>query len=120
MKKAFFTTVLLAFGAAQLFAADISGNWSLKSQVAGREGTLQLALRQNGNSVTGKVSGPRREYSIQKGSVDDTGHIDMQLGGGKGPLAGARLTGTLEGDRLRLTIQTKRGGQGEGIATRSQ
>lgn len=102
-----------------LLGQDLSGKWTLKTQVGDRSGTMQLELAQRGNSLTGNASGPRREYPIQKGSVDSAGKVEILLGGNKGALAGARITGSVEGDRLRLTIQTKRG-KGEAIASRSQ
>jgi hypothetical protein len=101
-----------------LFAEDLSGHWSLETNVAGRDVTLQMTLRQDGDSLSGSVSGPRREYPIQRGSVDSANNVNILLGG-EGPLAGATITGTLNGDRLRLTVHTKRG-EAEGEAVRSQ
>jgi hypothetical protein len=80
----------------------------------------------------GAVSAPNRDFPITQGSVDGTGNITILLGdgggkrkGGKGNkgkgggLAGAKITGSVDGDHLRLTIQTKNG-QGEGIASKAQ
>ena len=118
MKRALLGTVLLAFCMVPLFAEDLSGHWSLVTNVAGRDVTLQMTIRQEGDSLRGKVAGPRREYPIQRGSVDSANNVNILLGG-KGPLAGATFTGTLNGDRLRLTVHTK-SGEAEGEAVRSQ
>jgi len=119
MKKSILGILLLAINSLSLFGQDLSGNWTVTTQVGGRDGTIQLALTQRGNVLTGKVSGSRREFPIKKGSVDAAGNIEILLGGNKGGLAGAQITGTVEGDHLRLSIQAKKG-QGEGIASRSQ
>jgi hypothetical protein len=118
MKKLLSGILLFAFSALSLFAQDLSGSWTVKAQIGNRDGTMQLTLTQRSN-LSGKVSAGPREYPIEKGSVDSAGIIDIRLGGDKGKLAEAKITGTVDGDRLRLTIQTKKG-RGEGIASRSQ
>ena len=109
----------LVLSALSLFGQDLSGSWTLKAQVEDRDGTMQLSLTQRGNSLSGNVVGSKRDYPIKKGSVDGAGKIEIVLGGNKGALAGAKISGEVEGDHLRFTIQMKRG-QGEGIASRSQ
>ena len=118
MKKTFTAMLLAGAGTIQLLAADISGNWRLTITGGSREATLQLALRQQGSSVTGNVTGPRREYPITKGSVDGNNNIEIVLGG-DGPLGGARITGTVGGRHMRLTVHTKRG-QSDGAAEKVQ
>lgn len=118
MKKTLFGSLLFAFATLPLLATDVSGNWRMKANAGNREATLEISLRQNGGSLTGSVSGPRRLYPIAKGSVDDSNHIQILLGG-RGPLAGAKITGTVDGDHLRLIMQAKKG-QSEGLAERSR
>jgi hypothetical protein len=116
MRRTLSVMLLLIFWASQLFAADVSGNWNLDVKGEGRQLTLKLALKQDGDSLTGTVSGPRRTYPITKGSVEND-HIEIVLGG-DGPLAGATISGTILGNRMRLTLQTSRG-SAEGTAVRS-
>src|SRR5262249_48154513 len=102
-----------------LFGADLSGHWTVKAKDEGRDGSLELAITQRGNTLTGHVRGKRGELPITKGVVDDAGNIEIQVAGKKGSIAGAKITGRVDGDQLRLTIQTKKG-QGEAIASKSQ
>ena len=116
MRRALSVLLLLIFWASQLFAAQVSGNWNLDLKRDGRQVTLKLTLKQDGDSLTGTVSGPRRSYPITKGSVEND-HIEIVLGG-DGPLAGARISGTVLGNRMRLTVQTSMGSS-EGTAVKS-
>jgi hypothetical protein len=116
MRRALSLMLLLVFWAPQVLAAGVSGNWSLDLKGEGRHATLKLALRQDGDSLTGTVRGPRRSYPIAKGSVEKD-HIEIELGG-DGPLAGATISGTILGDRMRLTVQTSRG-SAEGTAVKA-
>ena len=119
MRKAFLGLLLLILGSLPGFAADLSGNWTFRTTAAGYDVTLQLALKQNDDSLTGTVAGPQREYPIEKGSVDRANKIEI-LVGGDGFLAGARIFGRVDGERLRLTIQTEQGQSDEGVAERSK
>ena len=101
------------------FGADLSGHWTAKAKGEGRDGSLELALTQRGDALTGNVTGKRGDFPITKGSVDDAGNIEILVGGKKGALAGAKITGRVDGDQLRLTIQTKKG-QGEAVASKTQ
>jgi hypothetical protein len=116
MRRALSLMLLLVCWAPQLLAADVSGNWSLDLKREGRQVTLKLALKQDGDSLTGTVRGPRRSYPIAKGSVEND-HIEMVLGG-DGPFAGATISGTILGDRMRLTVETSRG-SAEGTAVKA-
>jgi len=117
MKKSILGLLLLGLPAL-LFGADLSGHWTVKAK-EGRERSLELVLTQRGNTLTGSVTGKRGDYPITKGSLDDAGNIEIVVGGKKGAMAGAKITGKVDGDQLRLTIQTKKG-QGEAIASKTQ
>jgi hypothetical protein len=118
MKKSILGLLLLGLHTL-LFGADLSGHWTVKAKDEGRERSLELALTQRGNTLTGNVTGKRGDYPITKGSLDDAGNIEILVGGKKGALAGAKITGKVDGDQLRLTSQTKKG-QGEAIASKTQ
>lgn len=118
MKRAILVLLLLGLHTLS-FGADLSGRWTVKAKDEGKDRSLELALTQRGKTLTGNVTGKRGEYPITKGSLDDAGNIEILVGGKKGALAGAKITGKIDGNQLRLTIQTKKG-QGEAIASKEQ
>jgi hypothetical protein len=94
--------LLLLALAVTAFGADISGNWS--GQITGPDGnslTIGYQFKQEGDKLTGTVTGPGGDLAIQNGKVDGdkiTFSItfnEMNVGN----------EGTLKGEEIILTVK---------------
>jgi hypothetical protein len=94
-------------------AGDLSGTWTVTTD--GRQGTLQLVLRQNGNDLRGSISNPRGSGTLPiQGSVSGNyvtfstqslyGTNDTQM----------QYSGAVQGDNMQgtVTIPAANGGYG--------
>lgn len=99
------SAVFTPFAAAQTAQTNITGFWILKTPTGdGNFREMFLDLKQDGESVTGKVMfGPRREIPISDGTLrNGTLHFTVTFGQ---PPRTRQVTydGTVEGDKISLT-----------------
>jgi len=101
------TTFLLSFTlAAVSFAADVTGKWMAKVPGQNGEQETTIALKQDGDKVTGTVTGPRGERPISEGKVSgDTVTFVVESQRGK-----QTFTGTVSGSEIKFK---REGGQGQ-------
>ena len=103
------TAVLCAIFAGAALAADISGNWSGTMQMGDNPFTLTYAFKQDGEKLTGTVTGPQGEpLPLNEGKVvGDKVSFFVKVDMGGTP---AKFTseGVIKGDEIALT--TKSGG----------
>ncbi len=96
---------------------SVDGEWSGSVQGAnGEAGVVVLELQQEGDAITGGTGELREDeasggqgvsLSIEGGSVSDDGQVAMNaVSDGAQPV---RLTGTVSGDTLELTLVTQGG-----------
>jgi hypothetical protein len=106
----FATAVLCTVFAAALFAADISGTWSGTAQMGDNPFTLTYAFKQDGEKLTGTVTGPQGEpMPLNDGKVvGDKISFSVQVDMGGTP-AKFSSQGTIKGDEITLTT-TMEGG----------
>lgn len=111
---AFLTLCLFAVGG---FAADFSGIWLQQSTYPdGHSNSQAIVLQQNGNQLTGRIDHVWGHFTIDKGTVDGnrfqftarTWDGDMLTG-----------QGTLDGDKLHVTVRAGTDKPSEFVAVRS-
>ncbi len=113
---------LIAFIALSLFAplliaADLSGIWvSSIKQPDGHTDREVLVLQQSGNQLTGKIERPWGSFKIEPGPVEGN-HFSVTAATDDGYKVG--YAGTLEGDKLHVTIQEPNHKPYELVAARS-
>ena len=82
-------------------SSEIDGKW--KGKVTGPMGDMEIEfnLKADGSTLTGTVTGPRGEQSIQNGKIDGNNFsFDTDMGGNL-----VTRTGTVKGDILKVTMQ---------------
>jgi alpha-galactosidase len=110
--------LLILLLAPALFAVDFSGIWvSSIKQPDGHTDRDVLVLKQTGNQLTGRVERAWGNLNIQQGSVDGR-HFVISAKTQDGYAVG--YDGTLEGDKLRVTVHEPNAKPFELVATRSQ
>ena len=106
----FATAVLCAVFAAAAFAADISGNWTGTSQMGDNPFTLTYVFKQDGEKLTGTVTGPQGDpMPLNDGKVVGdkvTFSIQVDMGGTPAKFS---TKGVIKGDEITLTT-TMEGG----------
>jgi hypothetical protein len=105
---------LLACGLAAL-AADVTGKWT--AQVPGRQGQARettFTFKQDGETLTGTVSGQQGDQPIKDGKVSgDTITFVRESQRGK-----QTFTGTIDGDEIKFKRAAERGEPQEFVAKR--
>src|ERR1017187_4364210 len=106
----FATAVLCAIFAGAALAADISGNWSGTLQMADNPFTLTYAFKQDGEKLTGTVTGPGGEpLPLNDGKVvGDKVSFNVKVDMGGNP-ATFRSEGIVKGDEITLTTKSEGG-----------
>ena len=111
-----FVVALLAFGLAA-FAADVTGKWT--AQVPGRQGQTRettFNFKQDGESLTGTVSGQQGDQPIKDGKV--TGNsISFVRESQRGKQT---FTGTIAGDEIKFKRAMEQGEPAEFVAKRAK
>src|ERR1017187_9449674 len=107
----FATAVLCAIFAGAALAADISGNWSGTLQMGNNPFTLTYALKQDGEKLTGTVTGPQGQpLPLSEGKiVADKVSFFVQVDMGGNPTKFIS-EGVVKGDETTLTTKAE-GGQ---------
>jgi hypothetical protein len=110
-RRVLFTTALLcAVFAAAALAADISGNWSGTMQMGDNPFTLTYAFKQDGEKLTGTVTGPQGDpLPLNQGKI--TGDkvsffVQVDMGGTPAKFVS---TGVIKGDEIALTTTAEGG-----------
>jgi hypothetical protein len=116
MRKVLFLTTLLAFiFTSSLWAADISGNWTLK--MTGRQGEelMPLVIKATGEKLTVTVTHPRFQEMAGTGTLKGNA-IEMTVTGTGEMKMGIKFTGTVTGNTMSGTREMIRpaGAQGGG------
>ncbi len=106
----FSAAVLCTIFAAAAVAADISGNWSGTMQMGDNSFTLAYAFKQDGEKLTGTVTGPQGDpLPLNEGKVaGDKISFSVQADMGGTPTKFVSQ-GTIKGDEITL-ITTVEGG----------
>ena len=105
-KKLLFVVSILCALALAVFAADVSGKWTYEQSRGGNTMTSTLTLKADGAALTGSVDGGRGATEIKDGKVDGDNisfSVTRSMGGNDFT---TKYTGKLEGDTLKLTIET--------------
>ncbi|HYW46007.1 MAG TPA: hypothetical protein VE959_24295, partial [Bryobacteraceae bacterium] len=111
----FLTGLLSAFLAQAAFAADLTGRWVGGTQ--GPDGQTRqtvLALKQDGNKLTGYVSGMGPDSNISEGKVDGDQISFVVVRDFGGTERKMEYTGKVTGDGLVLTMPAFGGRGGAG------
>ena len=106
----FATAVLCAIFAGAALAADISGNWSGTMQMGDNPFTLLYSFKQDGEKLTGTVTGPGGEpLPLNDGKVvgDKVSFfVNVDMGGTATKFASE---GVVKGDEITLTTKSDGG-----------
>ncbi len=97
-----------------IWAADVTGKWTAEMQ--GRNGntmTVTMALKADGDKLTGTVSGRNGDTEISDGKVDGDNVSFTVVREFNGNQFKQNYTGKLDGDTIHFTIKTE-GGMGQG------
>jgi hypothetical protein len=102
--------VLCALFAGAALAADISGNWSGTIQMGDNPFTLAYAFKQDGEKLTGTVTGPQGDpLPLNDGKVAGdkvSFSVKVDMGGTPATFASE---GTIKGDEITLTTKSEGG-----------
>jgi hypothetical protein len=106
----FATAVLCAIFAGAALAADISGNWSGTMQMGDNPFTLTYAFKQDGEKLTGTVTGPQgAPLPLNDGKVvGDKVSFSVQVDMGGNP-SKFSSQGVIKGDEITLTTKVEGG-----------
>lgn len=101
--KTLVLSALLGIFAVAAWAADVTGKWV--AQVPGRNGNQEMTfnLKQDGDMVTGTISGGRGDQTISDGKVDGdniTFVVNLEFQGNK---IAQNYKGTVSGDEIKFT-----------------
>ena len=105
----FATAVLCAVFAGLALAADISGNWSGTMQAGDSPVPLTFAFKQDGEKLTGTVTGPGGPLELNEGKgVGDkvTFYVQTDMGG---TLTKFISEGVIKGEEITLNIRADSG-----------
>src|SRR5450759_2732000 len=106
----FGTAVLCAIFAGAALAADISGNWSGTMQAGNDPVPLTFAFKQDGEKLTGTVTGPQGEpLPLNDGKVvaDKVSFsVNVDMGGNPSKFVSQ---GIIKGDEITLTTKIEGG-----------
>jgi hypothetical protein len=120
MRKVLFLTTLLAFVfTSSLWAADISGNWTLK--MTGRQGeeSMPLVIKAAGENLTITVTHPRFQEMTGTGTLKGNA-IEMTVTATGEMKMGIKFTGTVAGNKMSGTREMIRPAGAQGGAQGGQ
>jgi hypothetical protein len=107
MLRTFGISVLLLVAAATAFAADVSGKWTGDMPARQATAPATFVFKVDGNKLTGTMTGPQGEATLQEGTVSGN-EISFSTQGGQAKIL---FKGTVSGDEIKMT-RTREGGQG--------
>ncbi|MEO8368387.1 MAG: hypothetical protein ABI806_04240 [Candidatus Solibacter sp.] len=107
----FATAVICAIFCCAAFAADVSGNWSGTMQMGDQALTLTYAFKQDGEKLTGTVTGPQGDpLPLKEGKISgDRLSFSVQVDMGGNP-AKFVSEGVIKGEEISLTTKMDGGG----------
>jgi hypothetical protein len=91
----------LLFAASSAVAADVSGDWDGKVDIAGNAGTPSFTFKQDGEKLTGKYKGQFGEADLKGTVKGDEIEFSFEIQAGaeakyKGKLKDGKLEGTCD------------------------
>jgi hypothetical protein len=87
-------------------AADVSGKWSGQVPSRGEAAAATFTFKVDGDKLTGTMTGPQGEVSLQEGKVSGD-QITFATTGGNAKIL---FQGTVAGNEIKMT-RTREGGQ---------
>ncbi len=87
-------------------AADVAGKWTGQVPSRGQTTAATFVFKVDGGKLTGTMSGPQGEVSLQEGKVSGD-QISFSTAGGNAKIL---FQGTVAGDQINMT-RTREGGQ---------
>ncbi|MSV28540.1 MAG: hypothetical protein EXQ52_07325 [Bryobacterales bacterium] len=102
----FRTLSIVLLLAATAAAADVSGKWTGQVPSRGESATVTFTFKVDGDKLTGSVTSPQGEATIQEGKVTGD-QISFSSTGGNAKIV---FQGTVSGNELKMT-RTREGGQ---------
>jgi hypothetical protein len=87
-------------------AADVSGKWSGQVPSRGEAMAATFTFKVDGDKLTGTMTGPQGEISLQEGKVSGDQISFTTIGGN----AKIQFQGTIAGNEMKMT-RTREGGQ---------
>jgi hypothetical protein len=99
--------ILCALFAGMAHAADISGNWSGTIDMGGNNFDIKYAFKQEGEKLTGTVTGPSGDMPLKDGKVSGdkvSFYILVDMGGNETKFASQ---GVIKGDEITLTTKAE-------------
>jgi hypothetical protein len=107
----FATAVICAIFCCAAFAADITGNWSGSMQMGDQPFTLTYAFKQDGEKLTGTVTGPQGDpLALNEGKIAGdklSFSVKVDMGGNPAKFVSE---GVIKGEEISLTTKME-GGQ---------
>ena len=101
--------ILLSLVALLAYAADVTGKWQITSNFGGQTRTSNLTLKQDGEALTGTISGRGGETPIQDGKVsgDDVSFVVVRKF--QDQEFKMNYKGKVSGDTIKFTVSSDRG-----------
>jgi hypothetical protein len=97
---------VIAATAVIALAADVSGKWSGQVPSRGEAMAATFTFKVDGDKLTGTMTGPQGEVSLQEGKVSGD-QISFTTTGGNAKI---QFQGTVTGNEMKMT-RTREGGQ---------
>ena len=102
----------LSQGIAVAADAKVTGTWTYTMKRNDQEIKNTLKLKVEGEKVTGTVENPRGEVAIADGKLDKDGTVTFKVTREfNGNTFSSSYTGKVEGDTLKLKVETERNGE---------
>lgn len=102
--------------AASAGAADVSGTWEFKVDIAGQQGTPTFVFKQDGQSLKGKYKGQFGEADLEGAIKDNKLEWSFEIQ----PGAKAVYKGELDGDTMKGTCDYAGQADGTWTATKKE
>jgi hypothetical protein len=114
MKRLLKVTLVSAFAAITMMAADATGKWTAEMQGPnGNTRTVTMNLKADGEKLTGTVSGRGGDTEISDGKVDGDTVMFNVIREFNGNKMTQHYTGKVDGDTIHFTMKME-GGMGDG------
>lgn len=89
-----------------LLAADVSGTWSGEMPARGETAKVTFTFKADGDKLTGTMTGPQGEVTLQEGKISGN-QISFSTTGGNAKIL---FQGAVSGNEIKMT-RTREGGQ---------
>ena len=101
--------ILMSLVALLVYAADVTGKWQITSNFGGQTRTSTLTLKQDGETLTGSISGRAGETPIQDGKISGDDISFTVVRKMQDQEFKMNYKGKVSGDTIKLTVSTPRG-----------